>query len=410
MDFSKSLLDEFKRDVNRTMAAACRIGALLMILVIILNISKVFVLDTRAYPVLVSCVVVMLFPTLYYDILHKDSIVMRYVFLTMTVLMSGLLYTMFSYHAVIMLIFPTVMSVLFCEIKDVIYTELISVPVIIVAHFAAFMIGYLPDEPLQTLHGVVFYGIVPRLIEFLSIAVSCFWITVRIRKLVQALVDKNEELMSNEQMLIESLTKVIELQSQETGGHVRRVAEYTKILCKAWGMDNEMTWKVSTAAMMHDVGKLYVPIEVQEKPGRLNDAEYEEMKKHIFYGSQMFENSSGEMMEIAKNIALQHHERYDGKGYLGIKGEKIDFYARCVAIADVFDALVSRRPYKKPWTPEEAKQQIISQKGRQFDPELVDLFVAHFDEFMEVFKKYPDAQEEMDGDSRRVLKYDREFR
>ena len=395
MEFSKSLLEEFKKDVNKTMAIVCRIGALLVALVVILNLTGLFELDNRAYPILIAALVIMLIPTLYYDILHKDSIAMRYVFLTMTVIMSGLLYVMFTYHVVIMLIFPTVMSVLFCEKRDVIYTELISIPVIIVVHFGAYYVGYLPDEPIVTLHGVVIYGIMPRLIELISIAVLCYCITDRIRKLVEALVDKNEELMSNEQMLIESLTKVIELQSQETGGHVRRVAEYTKILCKAWGMDSEMTWKVSTAAMMHDVGKLYVPIEVQEKPGRLSDNEYEQMKKHIFYGSQMFENSSGDMMEIAKNIALQHHERYDGKGYLGIKGENIDFYARCVAIADVFDALVSRRPYKRPWSPEEARQQIISQKGRQFDPELVDMFVQHFDEFMEVFHKYPDAQEDM---------------
>ena len=393
MNFSKSLLETFRRDVNKTMAAVCRIGAALMAVVIILNILRVFTLDNRAYLPLVAALVTMLFPTLYYDILGKDSIVMKYVFLTMTVFMSGILYVMFSYHVVIMLIFPTVMSVLFCEKKDVIYTELISIPVIVVVHFGAYYVGYLSDEPLVTLHGVIFFGILPRLIEFLSIAVLCYCITDRIRKLLEQMVSKNEELMSNEQMLIESLTKVIELQSQETGGHVRRVAEYTRILCEAWGMDSETTWKVSTAAMMHDVGKLYVPLEVQEKPGRLNDDEYEQMKKHIFYGSQMFENSGGDMMEIARNIALQHHERYDGKGYLGIKGEKIDFYARCVAIADVFDALVSRRPYKKPWTPEEAKQQIISQKGRQFDPELVDIFVAHFDEFMDVFKKYPDAQE-----------------
>lgn len=410
MDFSKSLLETFKRDVNRTMAVVCRIGAALMVFVIILNFFGIFILDDRAYPVLVAAVVVMMFPTLYYDILHKDSMVMRYVFLTMTVCMSGLLYVMFSYHVVIMLVFPTVMSVVFCEKRDVIYTELISIPVMIVAHIGAFYVGYLADEPLKTLHGVIIFGILPRTIEFLSIAVLCYCITDRIKKLVEALVDKNEELMSNEQMLIESLTKVIELQSQETGGHVRRVAEYTKILCEAWGMDSEMTWKVSTAAMMHDVGKLYVPIEVQEKPGRLNDSEYEQMKKHIFYGSQMFENSSGDMMEIAKNIALQHHERYDGKGYMGIKGEAIDFYARCVAIADVFDALVSRRPYKKPWTPEEAKKQIVSQKGRQFDPQLVDLFVEHFDEFMEVFRKYPDAQEDGESEIGHALRYERKYR
>jgi HD-GYP domain-containing protein (c-di-GMP phosphodiesterase class II) len=395
MNFSKYLMDDFQRDVNKTMATVCRIGALLMILVIMLNATGVFSLDSHAYPPLVGCVIVMFIPTLYYDFLHMDSPGMRYVFLTMTVVMCGILYTYFSYHVVIMLIFPTVMACLYCDKRDVIYTEAISVPVIIIAHLSAYYVRYLSDEPLQTMHRVVYYGIIPRLIEFLSIAVLCYGITERIQKLIRDLVRKNNELVANEQMLIESLTKVIELQSQETGGHVRRVSEYTRILCTAWGMSPEMVWMVSTAAMMHDVGKLYVPVEVQEKPARLTDDEYEIMKRHVYYGEKMFENSTGELMEIAKAIALQHHERYDGKGYLGIKGEEIDFNARCVAIADVFDALVSSRPYKKPWTPEEAKRQIISQKGRQFDPELVDIFVAHFDEFLAVFKKYPDAQEEM---------------
>ncbi|MBO4749963.1 MAG: HD-GYP domain-containing protein [Lachnospiraceae bacterium] len=394
MNFSKYLMDDFQRDVNKTMAQVCRIGALLMIFVIGLNASGIFPLDGRAYPPLIACVIVMLIPTLYYDVLRLDSPGMRYVFLTMTVMMSGVLYTMFSYHVVIMLIFPTVMSVLYCEKRDVIYTEMISVPVMILAHVGAYLVRYIEDEPLQTLYKVVFYGMIPRLIEFLSIAILCYGITDRIQKLISALVKKNNELVTNEQMLIESLTKVIELQSQETGGHVRRVSEYTKILCTAWGMSPEMVWMVSTASMMHDVGKLYVPVEVQDKPERLTDDEYEIMKRHVYYGEKMFENSTGELMEIAKAIALQHHERYDGKGYLGIKGEEIDFNARCVAIADVFDALVSMRPYKRPWTPEEAKRQIVSQKGRQFDPELVDIFVAHFDEFLDVFKKYPDAQEE----------------
>lgn len=395
MDFSKDILKGFRADVNKTMAAVCRIAALLMLLVIVLNAAGIFLLDNRAYPVLIASVVVMMFPTLYYDILHHDKLIMRYVFLTMTVGMSGILYMMFSFHVVIMLVFPIVAACLFCDKRDVLYTEIISVPVMIAAHLIAYDMKYIPDEPLQTLHAVIFFGIVPRLIEFFAVAVVCFGITDRIQKLIDALVAKNDELISNEQMLIESLTKVIELQSQETGGHVRRVSEYTRILCNAWGMDPDIVWKVSTAAMMHDVGKLYVPLEVQEKPDRLTDAEYEEMKKHVLYGENMFANSSSELMQISKVIALQHHERYDGKGYLGIKGEQIDFYARCVAIADVFDALVSRRPYKKPWTPEEAKRQIISQKGRQFDPELVDMFVAHFEEFLEVFRMFPDAQEEV---------------
>lgn len=392
MDFSKKLLENFRRDVNHTIASVCRVGAVLMTAVMLLNITGIFVLNSVVYPVMVGSVIVLLFPTLYYDVLHYRSNVMKYVFLTMMVLMAGIGYMMLSYHVVIMLVFPMAASCLFCEKRDVLYTEIISVPVIIAAHFMAYILKIVPDDPLTTLHGVVVYGIIPRLIEYSSIAVICYCITDRLQKLVTSLANTNDELVTNEQMLIESLTKVIELQSQETGGHVRRVSEYTRILCEAWGMEPDLVWKVSTAAMMHDVGKLYVPLEVQEKPDKLTDDEYEEMKKHVYYGKNMLDSSTGELMEISKEIALQHHERYDGKGYLGIKGENISFYARCVAIADVFDALVSKRPYKKPWTPEEAKRQIISQKGRQFDPELVDIFVAHFDEFLEVFRKYPDAQ------------------
>lgn len=393
MNFSEKLIKTFREDVNKTMASMCRMGALLMILVIVLNLAGIFVVDAGAYPVLGASVVVMLMPTLYYDILHYDNLAMRYVFLAMSAVMCGLLYMMFSYQVAIMLVFPVVMSCMFCNKGDVLFTQIVSVPVIVVSHLAGYWLQFVPTEPAETLRDVVCRGMLPRLIEFFGVSIVCFYITDRIKKLVDQMVEKNDELMNNEQMLIESLTKVIELQSEETGGHVRRVSEYTRILCEALEMEPDMVWKISTAAMMHDVGKLYVPIEVQEKPDKLTDAEYEEMKKHVLYAEQLFANSSGEMMEIAKAIALQHHERYDGKGYLGIKGEQIDFNARCVAIADVFDALVSRRAYKKAWKPEEAKSQILSQKGRQFDPELVDIFAAHFDEFLEVFRKFPDAQE-----------------
>lgn len=395
MNFSKKLVESFHADVNTTMASVCRIAAMLTVIVILLNVAGVFGLDNRTLPILVACMVVLLFPTLYYDILHLDSLFMRYVFLTMVTVMCGILYMALSYHVTIMLVFPVVVSCLFCNKNAVLYTAVLSVPMIVLAHFAAYYVGYVPDDPLSNLHAVVFYGIFPRLIGFFSIAIVCYNINERIQKLVKDLVFKNDELVGNEQLLIESLTKVIELQSQETGGHVRRVSEYTKILCNAWGMEQDMIWKVSTASMMHDVGKLYVPVEVQAKPDKLTDEEYEMMKKHVLYAENLFANASGELMEISKMIALQHHERYDGKGYLGIKGEQIDFNARCVAIADVFDALVSRRQYKKPWTPNEAKRFIISQKGTQFDPELVDLFVAHFDEFQEVFCRFPDAQEEI---------------
>ena len=114
------------------------------------------------------------------------------------------------------------------------------------------------------------------------------------------------------------------------------------------------------------------------------------MKKHIEYGKQMLETSPGELFKISTDIAYQHHERWDGNGYRGVKGEDITPYARCAALADVFDALVSSRPYKAAWTPEEAYEEIVSQSGKQFDPKVVDAFKENFDAFLEIMKNYPD--------------------
>ena len=104
----------------------------------------------------------------------------------------------------------------------------------------------------------------------------------------------------------------------------------------------------------------------------------------------MLETSPGELFNISTEIAYHHHEKWDGTGYMGLKGEEISRYARCVALADVFDALVSRRSYKQPWPPDEVYKEIVAQRGKHFDPDVVDAFILNFDKFMEITKRYPD--------------------
>ena len=234
------------------------------------------------------------------------------------------------------------------------------------------------------------YGIIPRTIEFLAVTVICYFISDRIEKLVDTLAKKNNELYEDQENLILSLSQIIENKSENTGQHVRRVSEYTSVLCKSLGYDDEGSWKISLASMMHDVGKIMIPESLLEKPGRLTDEEFEIMKKHTQYGKQMLETSPGELFNISTEIAYQHHERWDGTGYIGLKGEEISRYARCVALADVFDALVSRRAYKKPWPPEKAREEIVSQSGKHFDPVVVDAFVKNYDKFLEIMERYPD--------------------
>ena len=391
INFANHLILDYEKDSDRRIAAICRAITALTLVVILLNVLHVFKISTALYPTLIGSAVILLMPTYFFDIMHMRSKFIRYVVLTLLVFMSGLMYSILSYHVIIMLILPVVVSCLYCERAYVIYTTMLSIPAMVVSHLIAFQLKIVPDEPLVTLRGVVLYGITPRIIELVAIAVICIGITGKLQRLISALVKKNNELYEEQQIMVGSLSELVESQSHETGQHVKRVAAYTEILCRAMGLSEEETWKISVASMMHDVGKICVPREVLHKPGKLTDDKFAEIKKHVDYGYQLLEKSPGEIMQLAAEIAWQHHERYDGTGYQNkVKGEQINIYARCVAVADVFDALVSKRCYKKAWTPQQAREEIVSQAGRQFDPKITQLFDAHFDEFLKVMEEYPE--------------------
>lgn len=391
MKYSEKLVLEYKKDANKRLALVCRISMVLMAAVMLLNALGVFIISPVIYPILTFSIVVMFIPTIMYNILKKDSLPVRYFVVTLIVLMSGLLYAFLSYHVIIMLVFPVVISLIYCDKKMVWYTAALGIPVMVISHLVAFELKIIPDEPLVTMKGVVLYGILPRTLEYLSIVFASVSIAGKLQKLISELEQKNDELYEEQRSIITSLSTMIETESKETGWHVKRVSEYTAILCRALDMSEEDVLKVSLAAMMHDVGKILIPREIIEKPGKLTDEEFAIIKRHTVYGKRMLEDAQGELMQISAQIAFEHHERWDGKGYAGMSGEDIHIFSRCVSIADVFDALVSWRPYKKPWTLDEARKEIVNQSGKQFDPQLVKLFEEHFGEFVAVFEKYPDS-------------------
>lgn len=391
MNFSEKIIREYRETADKRLAFVCRLMIGFMMLVALLNALGIFKIAPLPLYLTVAVSVFNFFlPTLFYNILKVRSTKLRYFILAILVFQSGLQYATLSYHTIIMLVFPLVMSCLYNERKYVVYTAVLSIPMIVVSHLVAFYLKVVPDEPLVTWKGTILYGIVPRTIEFLAVVIMCYFISARMEKLIKTLADKNDELYADQENLILSLSQIIENKSENTGQHVKRVSEYTAVLCRSLGYNDEESWKISLAAMMHDVGKLMVPETILEKPGKLTPEEFGIVKKHITYGKQMLETSPGELFHISTDIAYQHHEKWDGTGYMGLKGDEIASCARCVALADVFDALVSRRAYKAPWSPEEAYTEIISQRGKQFDPEVVDAFVQHFEEFKEIVKRYPD--------------------
>lgn len=392
INFANNLIVDFEKDSDRRISGICRAITGLILIVILLNVIHVFKISSALYPTLIVAAVILMTPTLFFEILKKRSKKIRYMVMTLLVMMSGLMYSILSYHVIIMLVLPVVVSCLYCERANVIYTTVLSVPVMIISHLIAYSLKIVPDEPLVTLQGVLIYGILPRVIELIAISLICIGITGKLQRLITALVKKNNELYEEQQIIVSSLSELVETQSHETGQHVKRVAAYTEILCRAMGLSEEETWKISVASMMHDVGKICVPREILHKPGKLTEEEFSEIKKHVDYGYKLLENSPGEIMRLAANIAWQHHERYDGNGYQNeLAGENINIYARAVAVADVFDALVSKRCYKKSWTPTQAREEILNQSGRQFDPHITKLFDEHFDEFLKVMDDYPDA-------------------
>ena len=190
--------------------------------------------------------------------------------------------------------------------------------------------------------------------------------------------------------VILAFAEITEAKSGQTGKHVKRVAEYSKVLAKGLQLDADNVEEIQVASMMHDVGKLLIPQEIIEKPGKLTKEEFNVIKTHVTLGEKLLHNAEGKIMERARRTALDHHEKWNGSGYLGKAQEEISLEGRIVAVADVFDALVSKRSYKTAWSAEDAYQEIVNESGKHFEPRVVEIFKEQYDEFLNVMNKYRD--------------------
>jgi len=196
------------------------------------------------------------------------------------------------------------------------------------------------------------------------------------------------ELEENQREMIAVLTELMEATSDETGKHIRRVAEYSRLLAHYHhSVSEEDANVIYAAAPMHDIGKIAVPQQLLHKNGKLTTEEFNIMKQHTTKGYEFLRVSQREIMKAAEVIAYQHHEKWDGSGYpRGLSGENIHIYGRIVALADVFDALTHKRAYKESWSVADAAEYIRENKGKHFDPYLVELFEANIDEFISISK------------------------
>jgi len=209
------------------------------------------------------------------------------------------------------------------------------------------------------------------------------------RELERKVQERTAELNRTRLEIIRRLGRAAEFKDNETGLHIVRMSYYAKLIAQAAGFNDEHAELLLNAAPMHDIGKIGIPDNILRKPGKLDDEEWEMMRQHTKFGAEILGDQDSVLLQLAREIALSHHEKWNGKGYPnGLAGAEIPLESRIVAIADVFDALTNERPYKKAWPIEEAVALIERESGEHFDPALVDAFLKALPEMLEIKAQY----------------------
>ena len=220
-------------------------------------------------------------------------------------------------------------------------------------------------------------------VDYLTKPVSPPVVRARVRTHLSLV--RMDELRETRLQIVQRLGRAAEYKDNETGLHVIRMSHFSQLLALAAGCSPAWAEDLLNAAPMHDVGKIGIPDAVLRKPGPLDADEWATMRRHPEIGAEIIGEHPSGVLQLAREIALAHHEKWDGSGYpRGLAGEAIPLSARIVAIADVFDALTTRRPYKEPWPVQEAMNHIAAQAGKHFDPALVALFAPLLPQLLEI--------------------------
>ncbi|MDD6328691.1 MAG: HD-GYP domain-containing protein [Eubacteriales bacterium] len=389
-----SLLNENYAKINQISAKCMRIFVIVLLMVYIYAwfFSK---LDHALLTIVFGLsIFVAIIPTIVINIFKFDSspITKHIVILCISIICTTML-SVFCTYAFPIMLFPILVASLYYNQTLVLYTSLLMTLGILISNtisvkYNDVLVGCYSGD----LYDTYFMYTIPHIVIMFFMSIVAYFIVSRNSKMMKTAINIAETMQNNQKGLIYSFAEISESKSKYTGEHIKRVAEYMRILGRASGFDEDYVEMLCTASMMHDIGKLMINEEILDKPSKLTDEEYEIMKNHVLYGEALLEKCPGELMHLACVLAKEHHERWDGSGYLGMKGEEISYISRLMAVCDVFDALTSERYYKKGWTPEETFNEIIKLSGKSFDPKVVRLFIQNFDQFKAVHNKIPDKQ------------------
>ncbi len=208
---------------------------------------------------------------------------------------------------------------------------------------------------------------------------------VRERNLKQEAIKAHDALKESYIDSIHRLVMASEYKDEDTGDHIVRIGEYCLLMAEKLNLSDEFKETINYSAPMHDIGKIGIADKILLKPGKLTSDEFDIIKTHTQIGSRLLSNSKSKILQMAQEIALNHHEKFNGLGYPNqLKGTDIPISGRIAALADIFDALTSKRPYKNPYPPEVTFDIMKKERGKHFDPDILDVFISNFDQFIEI--------------------------
>jgi len=232
-----------------------------------------------------------------------------------------------------------------------------------------------------------------RVRNMLALRTGQKFLADRAAHLANEVAERTSEIRDRERELIFRISRAAEFRDPETGAHIQRMAHYSEIIARGLDLSAATCNLILRAAPMHDVGKIGIRDHILLKPGKLTPQEFEIMKQHASLGYELLKDSGSEILQAGAEIALAHHEKFDGSGYpRGLKGNAIPLFGRIVAVADVFDALTSERPYKKAWELDDAMRFLEEGRGTHFDPLCVESFIAGWEEVLEVRQRFRDEE------------------
>lgn len=393
MEFNKIISNENKI-CDLFIAKSCVMLSAFTILVWIFNLLNIFVVEPKAMAFCaITSAALLTIPSVVY-LLQKRGLLScinyKYFAMVFIFLSIGQLYSYLTIHTIFLFMFPSIVFNIYGDKKLIKWTMAGTIITMIISHIASEYLSVIPEEPFTEMYQIIIYGLLPKIMIYIAFMYAFSFETKHNDSLLNKIYSYARDMHQTQEELVRAFAEMCENESGQTGSHLKRVSAYVNIIAQKLGINGIERECLVTASMMHDVGKLNIPTQILDKPGKLTPEEYEIIKKHTDYGHNLLKNSPGRTMEIASDIALNHHERWDGNGYNKIKGENVSLYSRIMTIADVFDALVSKRSYKEKWKPEDAYNEIVSQSGKQFDPSLVNVFIECFPQFLEVLSQYSD--------------------